>query len=31
MARYKKYSYEQTELIPVCFKLQIQAGSFEYA
>lgn len=31
MARYKQYSYEQTELIPVCFDRQIVPGSFEYA
>ena len=31
MARYKEYSYEQTELIPVCFDQQIVPGSFEYA
>ena len=31
MARYKDYSYEQTVLIPICFDLQIQAGTFEYA
>lgn len=31
MARYKKYSYEQTKLIPVSFAQQILPGSFEHA
>ena len=31
MARYKKYSYEQTQLIPVSFAQQILPGSFEHA
>ena len=30
MGRYKKYSYEQTVMIPVNFKEQILQGTFEY-
>jgi transposase len=30
MARYKKYSYEQTKFIPVSFSRQILEGTFEY-
>ena len=31
MARYKKYCYEQTKLIPVSFAQQILPGSLEHA
>ncbi len=31
MARYKKYSYDQGQLIPVWFEEQILPGTFEYA
>ena len=31
MARYKEYSYDQTKLIPISFKNQIQPGTFEHA
>jgi len=31
MARYKKYNYNQSKLIPVYFKDQILPGTFEYA
>ena len=31
MARYKKYSYSQTKLLPVSFSSQILPGTFEYA
>ncbi len=30
MARYKEYSYQQSELIPVYFEEQILPGTFEY-
>jgi hypothetical protein len=30
MARYKEYSYEQMELIPISFQQQILPGTFEY-
>jgi hypothetical protein len=31
MARYKEYSYEQGQLIPISFQAQIVPGSFEWA
>lgn len=31
MPRFKPYSYEQTKLIPVDFKRQLQPGTFEFA
>jgi transposase len=31
MPRFKPYSYEQTKLIPIDFKRQLQAGTFEFA
>jgi transposase len=31
MARYKEYSYEQGQLIPISFEAQIVPGSFEWA
>jgi transposase len=30
MAKYKKFSYDQTRLLPVSFHKQIQPGTFEY-